>query len=178
MFLAAVWFRGRTVSDTLRVSAGGGVTVHAFSGQGSTAVAVTRGGEYLPKDKDNPQWWSYASATPPIDFRSRWANLGEEVQFNEKGFVVIRAPQRGTLFGVLVPCLPLSAALAGVAVVRFAYWRLWARRRRRVLAGLCPDCGHDMRSLAERCPDCGRPRARKAMRIGLARGEAPARRAA
>ena len=161
-----------------RLSAGGGVTLHAFSGRDSVALAVTRGGDYFPKDKDRSQWWAYASATPPIDFRSRWANLGDEVQFDQSGFVVIRAPQRGTVIGLLAPCLPLAAALSGVAFMRLAYWRLWARRRRRIAAGMCPDCGHDMRSLAERCPGCGRARARGTWRIGGVRNDAPSRRAA
>lgn len=178
VLFAALWFRGRSVSDTLRVSAGGGYTLHAFSGQGSAALALTHGGEYFTKDNDRPRWWAYAAATPPVDFRTRWANLGDETRFDQYGFVLIREPRRGTVLGVLAACLPLAAGLAGVAVVRLAYWRLWARRRGRILAGLCPDCGHEMRGLAERCPDCGRPRVRGGFRIGRVRGDAPARRAA
>jgi hypothetical protein len=178
VLFAALWFRGRTVSDTLRVSAGGGYTVHAFSGQGSAALLLTRGGDYFARDNDRPQWWAYAAATPPIDFRTRWANLGDETRFADYGFVVIRGPQRGTVLGVLGPGLPMAAGLAGIALVRLAYWRLWARRRGRIVAGLCPDCAHDMRGLAERCPGCGRPRVRGGFRIGRVRGDAPARRAA
>ena len=28
--------------------------------------------------------------------------------------------------------------------------------RRRAAAGLCPDCGYDLRGSANRCPECGR----------------------
>lgn len=142
---------------------------------------MTRGGEYFKKDEgkeDARQWWSYTEARPPIDFHARWANLGDETRYNQHGFVYIREPSRGTLFGVLVPALPVGAALTTLAVVRLLYWRLWARRRGRIRAGLCPDCGHEMRGLAERCPDCGRPRVRGGFRIGRARNATITRRAA
>jgi uncharacterized OB-fold protein len=80
--------------------------------------------------------------------------------------------------GVLVPCLPVAAALASVAAVRAAWYRAFTRRRNRILAGQCPDCGHDMRGLAERCAHCGRPRVRGGMRVGKVRNAEPSRKAA
>jgi hypothetical protein len=168
LLLGAVWFRGGLVSDTFRLKAGGDVTLHAFSGQGSVAVALTEGGEFF---KDKAAWWAYSESRPPIDFYARWTNLGDETQFSGAGFVVIREPSRGTIFGVLVPCMPLAPAVAAFAVARLAYWRLYARRRARVLAGLCPDCGHDMHALSERCSNCGRPRVRGGFRVGRVRNE-------
>ena len=175
MLLAALWLRGRYVSDTVRVDAGGGATVHAFCGRGGVAVALTSGGDYF---KDKKARWTCAAARPPVDFHARWASLGAEVRLNRGGFVAIRGPARGTIFGVLAPCLPVAAALASVAAARVAWHRLYTRRRRRILAGLCPDCGHDMLALAERCSNCGRPRARGGMRIGRVRNGGPSRRAA
>jgi hypothetical protein len=189
--------RGRYVSDTVRVNAGGGYTLHAFCGQGSVALALTLGGEYFKEKKEpakpesgkaviqlGPEagtpaaakaaaspWWFYSAARPPIDFRTRWANLGNETRFNRYGFVTIREPSRGTVFGGLAPCLPVAAGLAAVAFVRAAWFRLYTRRRRRIIAGLCPDCGHDMRALVDRCPNCGRARARGGMRIRGVRDE-------
>ena len=196
------------MSDTARLNAGGGYTLHAFGGQGSVALLLTSGGEYF-KDKEaakpaaskgdggktviqiGPEpvaptpteaalrsWWSYSAARPPIDFRTRWANLGTETRFNEHGFVTIREPSRGTVFGQLAPIGPIGAGLATFAILRVLWYRLYTRRRRRIVAGMCPDCGHDMRALVERCPNCGRPRSRGGMRISRVRNVDDKRRAA
>jgi len=175
ILVGAVYARGRLVSDTLRLDAGAGATVHLFSGQGSAAFAVSTGGDYF---KDSKTWWQYSDARPPIDFRTRWANLGNETRFNRFGFVVIREPSRGNVLGVLVPCLPIAAALASMAVVRVAWYRAITRRKNRILAGQCPDCGHPMGGLAERCAHCGRARVRGGMRVGKVRNAEPARKAA
>jgi hypothetical protein len=175
ILVGAVYARGRLVSDTLRLDAGAGATIHLFSGQGSAAFAVTTGGDYF---KDKKTWWQYADARPPIDFRTRWASLRNETRFNRFGFVVIREPGRGNVLGVLVPCLPIAAALAAVAAARAAWYRAFTRRRSRILAGQCPDCGHSMGALAERCSYCGRPRVRGGVRIGRVRNADPARKAA
>jgi hypothetical protein len=153
----------------------GDMTLHLFSGQQSVAFAVTKGGEFF---KDSKQWWAYAAAAPPLDFHARWTNLGDETRFNSYGFVVIREPTRGTLFGLLFPALPVACGIAAVALTRLAWWRLYARRKKRILAGLCPDCGHEMRSLAERCANCGRPRTRGGWPIGRGRLDSSGRRAA
>ena len=179
ILLGSLWVRGRYVSDTARVDGGSGLTLHAFSGHGSGAVAVTTGGDYFKSDKDGKKpWRSYSAARPPIDFHARWAGLGAETRYNRGGFVVIREPSRGTVFGVLVPYATVAPALLGLAVVRVAWYRLYSRPRRRIRAGLCPDCGHEMRSLAERCANCGRKRTRGEFRIGRVKNAEPARRAA
>jgi hypothetical protein len=50
-------------------------------------------------------------------------------------------------------------ALFAIAPVHFILRFLRSRRRQtRISAGLCPNCGYDMRSSPERCPECGASR--------------------
>ena len=53
---------------------------------------------------------------------------------------------------VMVPHAIVCAALAVLPAVSVLRWR---RRRRRLLSGLCPSCGYDLRASPGRCPECG-----------------------
>ena len=51
------------------------------------------------------------------------------------------------------------AALFAIAPVHFMLRFLRSRRRQtRISAGLCPNCGYDMRSSPDHCPECGASR--------------------
>lgn len=54
----------------------------------------------------------------------------------------------------LAGVLFLIAVAASVAL-RVVQARRWWRRRKRQIAGLCPECGYDLRATPGRCPECG-----------------------
>ena len=51
--------------------------------------------------------------------------------------------------------VPLTAILP---VIWFGHW-VWqaARRQDRLMFGLCPECGYDLRASKNNCPECGSP---------------------
>ena len=57
----------------------------------------------------------------------------------------------GLRWDVLVLLFALLPAARAVVALRRRI-----RRRRRLVRGLCPECGYDLRASSERCPECGR----------------------
>lgn len=55
-------------------------------------------------------------------------------------------------FGMALPFW-LLAILCGIWPA--LYWHPRRIRRQRITAGLCPDCGYDLRGTPNRCPECG-----------------------
>jgi hypothetical protein len=66
------------------------------------------------------------------------------------------------LFGFLVwlfkGILIASAFAAPLVAINLLEKLRDHRRRRRVVDGLCPHCGYDMRATPRRCPECGNVR--------------------
>jgi hypothetical protein len=52
-----------------------------------------------------------------------------------------------------IPWWPFIAGFGAWPTVRAL---VWARSRRYVSTGGCPDCGYDLRCTPDRCPECGR----------------------
>lgn len=55
----------------------------------------------------------------------------------------------------------LAACTCGLPLVLSRFRRT---RQMRVTAGLCGECGYDLRATAERCPECGLPLAEEQVR--------------
>jgi hypothetical protein len=98
---------------------------------------------------------SYAEGARPPWPLTWWRTL----RFDWKAPHVKRSPPQSTVVNwfVRVPywfvCLPFMLAPA----LWLNRWRIFVRRRRRVAAGLCPQCGYDLRgAIHERCPECGK----------------------
>jgi hypothetical protein len=49
------------------------------------------------------------------------------------------------------------ALFAALVAANFIAARREGRRRARLRAGCCPECGYDLRAARERCPECGSP---------------------
>jgi hypothetical protein len=67
-------------------------------------------------------------------------------------------PGQGGSFTVRLPLLSIAGAAAIVPVLWEVGHRRRHRRRARSKAGLCPECGYDVRESATVCPECGTPR--------------------
>jgi hypothetical protein len=59
--------------------------------------------------------------------------------------------------GLVVPLWEFVVILAVMPVIRCISWRRRRISARRHRAGLCPNCGYDLRATPDRCPECGRP---------------------
>jgi hypothetical protein len=51
--------------------------------------------------------------------------------------------------------VPYWFVLGSLAALPLAWIASFARRRRRIAANLCAECGYDLRASPSRCPECG-----------------------
>jgi hypothetical protein len=63
---------------------------------------------------------------------------------------------QGSDVNVVLPWWFLTAFLGLLVTLAGRDLRAGLRRQRRVAAGLCEQCGYDMRATPQRCPECGR----------------------
>ena len=111
-----------------------------------------------------PAGWEYvghASARPryprpPFDTRRR-ATGGFWIKWEHTPSVVRRE--------LIVPYWAPAVATGALPALWLVRRRAARLRRRRTMAGLCTECGYDLRASGDTCPECGAP----------ARGEAAAR---
>jgi hypothetical protein len=128
------------------------------SAGGRLWIAYGRADALTANDGHPPNWqWHRTDEAP-----GPWQPLGFEtgqVEVDRPAPMLSAIPGLGRLFSVTtttrfvaIPLLPL-AALATLLPIACVLSHL--RRRRRITAHLCPDCGYDLRATPDRCPECG-----------------------
>jgi hypothetical protein len=105
-----------------------------------------------PSPDSSRTWW-------PVDLgRTRWPPVKRLVAFRGNEVPVLGGRYVRTGIEADVVAVPhwLVAALLLVAAAPGAFAFVSSRRRhRRATAGLCPDCGYDLRATPGCCPECG-----------------------
>src|SRR5687768_10196806 len=138
---------GVPVSDTLW-STGGYLGLVRWEPPARSSVRVQKRG------------WSYAhgpaGANDPsrfLDSRDSRRMLG--VTYFDVTYTRANSPFAGVRErALLIPYWLLVAAFGPLPLVRLLT-RARRRRAARAAAGLCPNCGHDLRASPGRCPECG-----------------------
>jgi hypothetical protein len=82
----------------------------------------------------SPHWWH----------RAGFRVVSREMDGPGKSFIIVAAPH----WAVVALTLPLVVPAVG-------RWRASRRAGRRRRAGMCAECGYDMRATPGRCPECG-----------------------
>ncbi len=157
----ALWGRSYFKSDSIdrfRRDAGGPGTYHdstdAFATYGLFGAGYLR--MHHPTTQEwpaSPHWRFNTTPAAPLAWERRWWVLG----FSHWR---VKFPPNAAHSGMYVVGFSIPhwfiALLFGVAPGMSARrWWLARRRRRRLLAGLCANCGYDVRAGGERCPECG-----------------------
>lgn len=134
--------------DLLIVSSSGGLSVGFRSGRRNDGgVAAGDAPRLYMRHVAHP-----AGGYPYLD-RRQWI----EYALDQPGYV--NAGMRGAWTGVqqtvVAPHVAWAAAALPLPVVWLARRRGAARRRERVVQGLCASCGYDLRGGGGTCPECG-----------------------
>lgn len=90
--------------------------------------------------------------TPSAMIRSLW-------RFERVRASTVRPTLPGAMAGLTVGrhaiVMPIWCFVLASAVAPANRFRRWHRKRKRRDAGLCPECGYDLRATPDLCPECG-----------------------
>ena len=145
--VAALWGRGYWASDQLDLVAvrpsGSRLALWFRSGRGGLGLTVVTYPAALIKST-RPSWRS----TEPQYGGAKWAEVG----YGGFGFYLAALSDAAGSVRLIGVCVPAPLVLLSSAVLPVLHVR---RCRRRDRAGLCPQCGYDLRATPDRCPECG-----------------------
>jgi hypothetical protein len=172
-----LWGRGRSIGDTVLLtqgpsaavvgtlgrsyftqgwSSGGGVRLLAgwMDSAPTSPSAISTAGLHFQHGSYDPG--SRASAYPTEHFL-RTGDVAHDAagfEFFSRDYDITSYRERS--WSVTLPMW--AVILLTLALPMRTATQLWRarRRRRRLSAGMCPDCGYDLRGSPERCPECGR----------------------
>jgi hypothetical protein len=163
----ALWLRSYWYRDILSFGRAGGNChlVQSLLGRihilGNLAGGCSGGFSYSGPDRLSPQavWNGGMSGYPPQPewhggFIWQYYPGTYFADFSYSGPAYGRPPLRNNHRLIVIPCW-CPAILFATSPALWLIRRSRGRRRRRIAAGLCPNCGYDMRATPQRCPECG-----------------------
>lgn len=101
---------------------------------------------------DGVSWSHYASE--PRRFSAMTRTLGFDLRSEHDVSNEDRPPLKVEYWKTAIDLPYWFLAILFLMLPSRQFW-LAMRRRQRVLSGLCPGCGYDLRGTPQRCPECG-----------------------
>ena len=148
--LIALWIRSAYVGDLWTWTAGPS-EYRLRSDWGRLSMTVVTGPGVRPAD---PVWYAF----PGGGYAGEWpgpASTAQDCLVGQYRAGTLVLSTTDTFRGVEV-YHPVVIALSLLPAAPLVLRTLARRRRRgRAAAGLCPDCGYDVRATSGRCPECG-----------------------